>query len=457
MLLFSHFLPLFIILVGSPTGFSSFKQDPLSLYLVENNHDPRAYPLLSDTVGGQDGKLEHSLNRQLMSYKSNVFDFTRFNRLRSLLSSPKVVSVDQFGAKGDGSDATEAFMKAWKEACSSREAILLVPKGRRYLLKPITFTGPCKSDLTMKIYGTIEASIDQSVYATDLRHWIVFDNVRNFKVEGSGTINGNGATWWKRSCKIDKSQPCKGAPTAVTFYQCNNLIVDGIKITNAQQMHVVFQKCVNVRASNLIVTAPEKSPNTDGIHVTDTQNIQIISSTIRTGDDCISIVSGSESVQAMDITCGPGHGISIGSLGSGNSAAYVSDVTVNRAKLSGTTNGVRIKTWQGGSGYAKNIKFQNIEMHNVTNPIIIDQNYCDQEKPCQQQASAVQVRDIVYKNIAGTSNSGVAVKFDCSRTSPCQGIILQDINIVGEDAGKAKASCLNVKTVNRGRVSPQCN
>lgn len=107
MLLFSHFLPLFIILVGSPPGFSSFRQDPLSLYLVENNHDPRAYPLLSHTVGGQDGKLEHSLNRQLMSYKSNVFDFTRFNRLRSLLSSPKVVSVDQFGAKGDGGDATE--------------------------------------------------------------------------------------------------------------------------------------------------------------------------------------------------------------------------------------------------------------------------------------------------------------------------------------------------------------
>ena len=37
---------------------------------------------------------------------------------------------------------------------------------------------------------------------------------------------------------------------------------------------------------------------------------------------------------------------SIGSLGKGKSEAIVSDVSVTRAKLSGTTNGVRIKTWQ---------------------------------------------------------------------------------------------------------------
>lgn len=41
---------------------------------------------------------------------------------------------------------------------------------------------------------------------------------------------------------------------------------------------------------------------------------------------------------------------------------------------------------QGGSGYAKNIMFQNVVMNNVSNPIIIDQNYCDkEEKSCPQQ------------------------------------------------------------------------
>ena len=37
---------------------------------------------------------------------------------------------------------------------------------------------------------------------------------------------------------------------------------------------------------------------------------------------------------------------SIGSLGANNSWAHVSDVLVEKATLLGTTNGVRIKTWQ---------------------------------------------------------------------------------------------------------------
>jgi polygalacturonase len=71
---------------------------------------------------------------------------------------------------------------------------------------------------------------------------------------------------------------------------------------------------------------------------------------------------------------------SIGSLGDDNSRAEVSGILIDSVQLYGTTNGARIKTWQGGSGYAKDITFQNIIMDNVQNPIIIDQNYCDSAK-----------------------------------------------------------------------------
>ncbi|XP_048142103.1 polygalacturonase-like [Rhodamnia argentea] len=172
---------------------------------------------------------------------------------------------------------------------------------------------------------------------------------------------------------------------ALTRFNCENLITRNLKIQNVQQIHFLFKKCSDIRATGLQVTGPGSNPNTDGIHVAGTRNIEISSSIIGTGDDCISFVDGSQDVQAMEITCGPGHGISIGSLGSGNSEARFSGVTVDRANFSGTTNGVRIKISHGGSGSAGNIKFQNIEMHDVSNPIIAEQSYHDQDEPCRQQ------------------------------------------------------------------------
>lgn len=52
-----------------------------------------------------------------------------------------------------------------------------------------------------QIYGTIEASSDQSDYEKDPTEWLKFENLENLRVEGGGYINGNGETWWQKSCK----------------------------------------------------------------------------------------------------------------------------------------------------------------------------------------------------------------------------------------------------------------
>ncbi|CAH2054538.1 unnamed protein product [Thlaspi arvense] len=371
---------------------------------------------------------------------------------------PKAFNVNNFGAKANGNDDSGAFMKAWEAACSSTGTVyVVVPKNRAYRLKPVKFSGPCESSLIVfKLYGNIEAWKKSSAYG-DRRHWIVFEAVDNLRVEGGGRIDGNGKVWWPKSCKINPQLPCLRAPTAVTFVGCNNLMVSNIRLENAQQMHMTFQDCENVKALHLMVTSPGNSPNTDGLHVTGTRNILIQDSIIRTGDDCISIVSGSENVRATGITCGPGHGISIGSLGEGNSEAYVSNVLVNKATLIGTTNGVRIKTWQGGHGVAKNIIFQDIIMKNVTNPIIINQDYCDRVESCPEQKSAVQVSNVLYKNIQGTSSRPIAVKFECSKSIPCRGISMQNVRLFDQTRQDvSKASCSNVRLDTRGHVSPLC-
>ncbi|KAL3533797.1 hypothetical protein ACH5RR_007318 [Cinchona calisaya] len=392
------FALIIIIILSLISRSSSIDEEQLdhNYWQEETGYDFQAYP--------SNIRSHFDYNSTLLERGAYDDGLSRFSRLQS---SIKTISVDSFGARGDGSDDSE-------------------------------------------IYGTVEASDDRSDYSKDGSHWILFDSVESLIVEGGGIINGNGNIWWKNSCKINKA-------LAVTFYKCQDLIVQNIKVQDAQQIHISFEGCANVQASYLVVTAPENSPNTDGIHVTNTQNIQISSCTIGTGDDCISIVSGSQKVQATDIICGPGHGISIGSLGARNSEEYVVNVTVNNAKLSGTTNGVRIKTWQGGSGSASNIKFQNIQMQDVKNPIIVDQNYCDQATPCNEQNSAVQVRNVVYQNIKGTSASDFAINFNCSKSFPCQGIVLRDVDLVEDGGQPAKAFCNNVNLSNIGYVSPHCS
>ncbi|CAN1348791.1 unnamed protein product [Linum perenne] len=415
------------------------------------NHDDvvdddfAAYPSYFGVVDDAQSMDPLKLATDILSFKTAETSSTS-----SLASSTQTFQVEDF--REDGDDDTKAVEKAWDAACKSSKGaaqLVLVASKKSYTLKPIRFSGPCKSKLTVEILGTIEASNDRSDYEEDTSHWLVFDGVKDLVVQGGGTIDGQGKVWWQNSCKVKKH-------LAVTFYKCNNLVVKNLKIQNGQQIHVSFQSCNNVQASNLQVNSPQDSPNTDGIHVTSTKNIRISDSVIGTGDDCISIVSGSQSVEAYRITCGPGHGISIGSLGSHNSKAYVSGVSVDGAKFSGTSNGLRIKTWQGGSGSATNIKFQNIEMKNVENPIIIDQNYCDQDKPCKEEKSAVQVKDVVYKNVKGTSASEVAIKLECSKSFPCEGVVLEDVDLERGGGKGVKAVCNNVKLTQLGKVSPSC-
>ncbi|KAK9027701.1 hypothetical protein V6N11_067524 [Hibiscus sabdariffa] len=68
------------------------------------------------------------------------------------------------------------------------------------------------------------------------------------------------------------------------------------------------------------------------------------------------------------IYCRPGHGVSIGSLGKDNSAGIVTKVVLDTALLRETTNGVRIETWQGGSGY---VRFENVRMESFANSTVI--------------------------------------------------------------------------------------
>ncbi|GER51867.1 pectin lyase-like superfamily protein [Striga asiatica] len=168
------------------------------------------------------------------------------------------------------------------------------------------------------------------------------------------------------------------------------------------------------------------------------------------------MVSGSRDIGISRVACGPGHGISIGSLGKGHEKEYVVGVRVANCSFTGTDNGVRIKTWAPSqSSLASNITFEDIFMRYARNPIVIDQQYCPHSSCMEGVSSAVQVENVMFKNIRGISQTKVAVNLLCSGTRPCKNIKLVNINLSYMNRrGQATAQCLNVFGASYGQQIP---
>lgn len=58
-----------------------------------------------------------------------------------------------------------------------------------------------------------------------------------------------------------------------------------------------------------------------------------------------------------------------------------------------------ISLHQGGSGFVRKINFWNVWMSNVSNPIIIDQYYCDSPFQCPNQVSKLLPSDPIQSYV----------------------------------------------------------
>ncbi|KAK8508450.1 hypothetical protein V6N12_020231 [Hibiscus sabdariffa] len=334
----------------------------------------------------------------------------------------------------------KAFIKAWKGVCGAKVgATLVVPQGKTFLLNTLEFEGPCRAKrIHFQLGGTLIAP--ETTSWGNGGDWINFRSVDNLILDGGGKIDGRGSNWW---------EPCKKTSTfALKFHNCNGLRLKGLTHLDSPKRHIAINGCKDVVVSDLLIKAPEDSPNTDGIDISDSSKVLIQDSTIKTGDDCVAINGGSSFINVIGVNCGPGHGISIGSLGDGGAYDTVEEVHVKNCRLSNTQNGVRIKTFQGASGYARKISFEHIFFNNVDNPIIINQFYQDKGKLRSYglfgKATAIKVSDVTYSDIRGTSASDRAINLNCDDTVGCTNIVMKNIAIkASAEAPKIYGFCNN--------------
>ena len=76
---------------------------------------------------------------------------------------------------------------------------------------------------------------------------------------------------------------CYYGKQALRFYGSKAVTVSGITIQNSARTHLKFDNCIGVQVFDIRISAPADSPNTDGIHLQNSQDVTIYRANLACG------------------------------------------------------------------------------------------------------------------------------------------------------------------------------
>lgn len=232
------------------------------------------------------------------------------------------------------------------------------------------------------------------------------------KIVGEGIIDGSGEKWWKTCLEKKKknrtpetelelqfaalnpdyrNQPGGGGgrefqflrPPLLQIRKSHDVLIEGVTFRKSPfwTVHPLFSEDITIKDVSII--NPYDAPNTDGIDIESSSNVSVLSSSVDVGDDGIAIKSGSglegrrdnvpsRNILIKDCIVKAAHG---GAVIGSETAAEISDVTVESCLFDGTDRGIRIKTRRGRGGNIHDLAFRNIRMKDNLCPFVINTYY----------------------------------------------------------------------------------
>ena len=309
---------------------------------------------------------------------------------------------------------------------------------------------------------------------------IYANGCENIGITGGGTLDGNGGGWWhwktlqqpaaeRLAAMAADGVPVKKRvfgtreaalrPQFIHMLNCKNIMLEGFTITDGPQwtIHPVYCEDVTVRNVNVIT----RGHNTDGLNPDSCRNVLIEGCTFETGDDCIAINSGlnedgwrvgkpCENVEIRNCAMNGGHGaIVIGSAISGG----VKNIYAHDCKISGTMQGIRLKSMRGRGGYIDGALFENIDIKDVTDQAIQINMFYEFSTVMPRTQKPSGFRNINIRNVSGSSlKTGIQIKGLPEKK--LESIVLENIDLTAKDAFEcSNAAGIVINNVNIGRGS----
>lgn len=321
--------------------------------------------------------------------------------------APSRCLPDAFGGKGDGKTLNTQALQQAIQQCAERGG------GTVSLSPGLWLSGPLQlmDNITLEIQqgATLKANNQEGKFVQAFighparvnEAFIFADNVKNVAITGGGTLDGDGAkSWWPQALKI-RAEVRGGNPKVFTdlfpgiplangvprpwFVEFNN-VTDGkiseLHLTNSPMWNIVIRNSANIDVSQVKITNPTTSPNTDGMDIVSSRNVTVSQMDILTGDDNIAIKSGlipgmaapSKDITIRDSVMRDGHGISVGS----ETANGIGRVTISHVAFLNTENGVRIKSARDRGNNIGPLVADRLTMTNVATPILVTSSYSGQ-------------------------------------------------------------------------------
>jgi len=362
----------------------------------------------------------------------------------------RVFHLEAFGAKGDGHTLnTAAFHEAITAVAKAGGGRLIVPAGV-FRTAPFTLCSALElhleagaviqapdsfADLGLPDPTTLHSQAEVKARVKAPAPLISGKNLHDVALTGPGTIDGSGAHWWAWSERAARQRHEPGRvsyprPNLVVIDGCERLLIADLTFSNSSKFHLVPSNVTDLTIERVKVRAPFDAPNTDAIDPGPVTRAVIRGCNIDTGDDDIVIKSGGHSILIEDCTIRHGHGISIGS----GTSLGVSEMLVRHCTLTGTDNGIRIKSMRGAGGPVQDIRYTDIQMRGVPHAIVFDLNYVDNNRPDFRgdPAKIPSIRDILidHVTIEGSAHAG---RFVGLADSPITGVTLRDVTLTAEE------------------------